>query len=228
MRMIPFYAVLHFNWNRQFRRSLPFPQFQSRIRELEFCAYKKVITQASICSRFEICIRALARLRRRAEISVMTSSLQIVDDELRCTDDKGTIRWSVAVPDIILIAEYTTNEGPMIDDYYLVFCFLDGDRAMFATCPFYATGREAAFGTLARMLGSPIQLGLAHSTDFSSRVLWPPHVEGQAYLTFKSEQSRDICKRLKAYVLGHTTEQFLSNSVQNYIRSQMRSLHPEH
>jgi hypothetical protein len=153
----------------------------------------------------------------------MAVSLQAVGSDLRCIDESGTVHWTVSVDDIILVAEYTTDEGPLADDYYLIFCTIEAGRAVFATSTFYANGRDAALRTLADRLGSPMALVLSASTVWASRVLWPPDMAEQEYFTFKTAEPNNILERLGGLVFGPATECFLSDPVQHYIRAQLKS-----
>lgn len=153
----------------------------------------------------------------------MAVRLETVGPELRCVDDSGTIRWSLSIGDIILVAEYTTDEGPFADDYYLIFCTIEADRAIFASCTFYADDRDAALSRLSDKLGSPLELGLCGSTVWASRVLWPPSMVEQQYFTFRTAEPRSILERLQGVVFGPATEGFLSDPVQHYIRAQLAS-----
>src|SRR5882724_8377909 len=99
--------------------------------------------------------------------------LETVGSELRCVDKTGTLHWTVPIEDIILVAEYTSDEGPFTDDYYLVICTIEGEGAVFSTCTFYAVDRDLVLRSLSDRLGSQLELGLCGSTEWASRVLWP-------------------------------------------------------
>lgn len=146
----------------------------------------------------------------------MAVRLETVGSELRCVDESGTVPWTVSINDIILVAEYTTDEGPLADDYYLIFCTIEAERAVFATCTFYAGDRDAALRSLSDRLGSPLELGLCGSTVWASRVLWPPRMAGQQYFTFKAAEPRNILERLREVVFGPAIERFLSDPIQRY------------
>lgn len=66
----------------------------------------------------------------------MTVNLEVVGSQLRCVGNSGTVHWIVSIDDIILVAEYTTNEGPHADDYFLIFCTVEAGQSTFATVLF--------------------------------------------------------------------------------------------
>jgi hypothetical protein len=55
---------------------------------------------------------------------------------------------------------------------------VEESQLYFSTCSFYADGREEILANVGERLGSPIELRLANSTDWKSRVLWPPELAG--------------------------------------------------
>jgi hypothetical protein len=129
----------------------------------------------------------------------------------------------MSIDNIILIAEYTTDEGPLADDYYLIFCTIEAEHAVFATCTFYADDRDAALKSVSDRLGSPLALGLCGSTVWASRVLWPSMMEGQPYFRFETAEPRNILEQLQRFIFGPASEKFLSDPVQRYIGAQLQS-----
>ena len=98
--------------------------------------------------------------------------------ELGCDDlqlfyryEKGC--WSIAIPNIRLVAEYTTSSWG--DDYFFV--FLDQTQDKYFEASFYAKGRDETLGTLGKKLGVKLECRLVNSTDFKSRIIWPLHLE---------------------------------------------------
>ena len=89
-------------------------------------------------------------------------------------DDYG---WSVKLSDVHLIAEYTTANGPHIDDYFFV--FLTAKENGWHEASFYAEGKNTAFDAIEKVLGAPIEIGLCNSTEYRTRILWPPALKGK-------------------------------------------------
>lgn len=85
--------------------------------------------------------------------------------------------WRLLVAKIRSIGEYTTSAGPFIDDYFLLFV---DEEAHVYEASFYAQGRDEALASLSAHLHAPLQLRLANSTSWRSRVLWPPELVNQA------------------------------------------------
>jgi hypothetical protein len=88
---------------------------------------------------------------------------------------EGQPEWRIAISDLVCIVEYTTARGPWADDYFLVFATKSG---LYHEASFYSIGRDATLDALRESLGCSVKLGLVQSTEFASRVLWPPSLEG--------------------------------------------------
>jgi len=46
-----------------------------------------------------------------------------------------------------------TNEGPDVDDYFLVFVTVEDGKLYFSNCPFYSSGRDEALSILRERFG---------------------------------------------------------------------------
>ncbi len=149
--------------------------------------------------------------------------LQIRESNLECIDVTGALRWSVPIGLIVLVAEYTTNEGPHIDDYFLVFVTAEDDKLYFSTYPFYSDNRDEALSILQERLGSPIQLELQGSTEWRSRVVWPVKIAGSEYFTFTQVPAETLTQKLKKRLLGPTQEYVIAKAVREYLEEQLRS-----
>jgi hypothetical protein len=96
----------------------------------------------------------------------------------------GEIIWSVEASSLLLLGEYTTESGPLVDDHQLLF-FITGGKCHQAS--FYSEGREGAFRFLSDQMGAPVAPGLSISTGFQSRVFWPAGVQGRELFSPSSE-----------------------------------------
>jgi hypothetical protein len=149
--------------------------------------------------------------------------LGIRQSDLECLGSSAKPLWTLAIDSIILIAEYTTNEGPHVDDYFLVFVTVEENKLFFSTCSFYVGGRDEVLSVLQERLGSPIQLGLQGSTEWRSRVAWPVGIAGSEYFTFAEIPPKTLLERVKKRLLGPTQEYAISKSVRDYLEEQLRN-----
>ncbi len=137
--------------------------------------------------------------------------------EYRSAEDK--LIWAVSVKDIILMAEYTTDEGPIVDDYFLVFVAIQKGMPYFATASFYSNGQDEVIKYLAQQWASEIELGLAFSTEWQSRVVWPSSLAGQEYFECKEVRPKSILAWLRNLVLGPVHEYVPSKSIRAFLDS---------
>lgn len=112
------------------------------------------------------------------------------NDHGRLVCETGLIRyssgcygtWELPVSDVQIIGEYTTEGGPGLDDYFLV--FLTASRSEWREASVYTDDREKFLAEIATSFPKIAPLGLAGSTTFNSRVLWPPKHHAKELFTF--------------------------------------------
>lgn len=94
--------------------------------------------------------KAQAKMHHLARLAVKDQFLDcFVNDQLA---------WRTEIDSILLIAEYTTNEGPFVDDYFVELWSLENGAILKTHVTFYSTGRDAAFAEIAKQLGSGLDL----------------------------------------------------------------------
>jgi hypothetical protein len=107
--------------------------------------------------------------------------------------------FSVPLHEIAVIGEYTTDSGPMIDDWFDVFVHKNGVDWFEASM--YAEGSADFHEQLSAALGCGVELGLAASTDFDSRVIWPPTIAGRPLFEFTPAVRPGILGRIQSAIL---------------------------
>jgi hypothetical protein len=98
-----------------------------------------------------------------------------------CRSDSGDPGWSINISDIVLMAEYTTDEGPA-DDYYLVFVTREAGELFYSSATLSASGINPVLEALEKHFEYSLELKLASVASWASRVLWPPQLAGLEYL----------------------------------------------
>jgi len=147
--------------------------------------------------------------------------LQIRESNLEYLDTAGILRWSLPISCIVLVAEYTTNEGPYADDYFLVFVTVEDGKLYFSTCSVYSGGAEEVLSSVQQHLGSPIQLELQGSTEWRSRVAWPVNMAGTEYFSFTELPAVTLSEKVKNKILGPTHEYAISKAVHEYLEDRL-------
>lgn len=112
--------------------------------------------------------------------------------------------WSVLAADIRVVGEMTNQDGPFADDYFL--CFVTGTDGNWCAASFYADGRDACLEQLGTQLGAPLELRLSSSTDFASRILWPPSLAGMPLFAFRDQVPHGFWQRLRHRLVGQNVQ----------------------
>jgi hypothetical protein len=107
--------------------------------------------------------------------------------------------WDLPLREVRVIGEATDQSGPFLDDYRLCFAV---DATGWYEASFYADGCEAFLAAASERLRFAFELSLCASTDFASRVLWPPQLTGQPMFQYTDEPPRTWLGRLVVTVLG--------------------------
>src|SRR5216683_4659890 len=113
------------------------------------------------------------------------ATLAVSENALEYRDQRGHLLWRLNPGNIVLVAEYTTNEGPFGDDWFLVFA-VGNKNPYFTTCSIYSDGRDEALEFLRTRFA--IEPKLTNSTEWKSVVLWPSAVEGAELFAFSQRE----------------------------------------
>ena len=108
--------------------------------------------------------------------------LGISGSTVHCRSDSTDPGWSIRMNDIVLVAEYTTDDGPAVDDYFLVFVTREAGELFYSSVTMSAAGINAVIEALEKVLGGSMELKLSSSRRWASRVVWPPHLANVEYL----------------------------------------------
>jgi hypothetical protein len=155
-------------------------------------------------------------------------TLEVKDGVLASRFEKhdGHGGWELRITDLVLIAEYTTNEGPYLDDYFLVFWVKQQGELLKAECSFYADGRDEALTEVGRVLGTELELGLASSTEWNSRVVWPEALQGKPYYEFSNVPRVGFWQEILSGFIGDALEYKVTAELREYLKGQKQLHHP--
>jgi hypothetical protein len=121
--------------------------------------------------------------------------------------------WSFSMSELHLIGEHTNKSGPGGIDYFYV--FIAGMPAQFFEAPMYAD--PEFIQTVAARIGSPLTPGLAYSTDFASRIIWPQELaERPLFLYTPASRGSGIVNRLRDRTLPLVASD-LTGEVKEYL-----------
>ena len=148
----------------------------------------------------------------------MDSQLQVKDSVLEYSDQNGKQYWSLPIPSIVLISEYTTREGPYFEDYFLVFVTLEKNELYFHTASFYASGRDETLATIKKILTTTFDLQFASSTEWDSRVMWPEEMADSKYFEFKPVHPETFLQKIQKKIFGSPLEYKIAKPIWQYLQ----------
>lgn len=106
--------------------------------------------------------------------------------------DRG---WHLRLDEVRVFGEYTNQNGPFADDWFLV--FLRADDEYWFEAPVHAEGAEQLLELLRAQLNiDTVECKLAHSTDFESRVMWPRELAEQPLFQFTGRQRDGLLRNI--------------------------------
>ncbi len=100
---------------------------------------------------------------------------------------------TLPISDIVLVGEATTQDGPFADDWFLVLVHRDG---RWIELSLYDEAKSL-HQQLSTALGCPLPLGLANSTDFASRIIWPLTLTDRPVFTYERVRDRSFLRSLR-------------------------------
>ena len=113
--------------------------------------------------------------------------------------------WQIPISEIIAFGEYTTDNGPHIDDWFMVFVTKDLNWVEASN---YCSGCDIVRDQLAKYWNAESLYGsLAFSTDFSSRAIWPAKIAGKPLFTF-TERHQSTWDKVKSFGIGIIDKDF--------------------
>lgn len=130
--------------------------------------------------------------------------------------EQATEVWRVSLLSVAIVGEYTTANGPYVDDYFFVFVTKPQGHHFHAS--YYAKGCEALLAALEDRLGAKIRCSLVKSTKLTSRCMWPPQLAGHALFRFTRIPSGGGWNRVRRMLSGRCAFDF-TIEVERYLAS---------
>ncbi|MBL9181851.1 MAG: hypothetical protein JNN17_06900 [Verrucomicrobiaceae bacterium] len=141
-----------------------------------------------------------------------SGKLELKDSRLSYSSpDYG--EWEISVDNVVVFGEYTTDNGPMIDDWFMVFVLND---QTWVEASNYCDGRENVREALAKRWNVESLYGeLCYHTGFASRAIWPMELTGQPLFQF-TPRHQSWLEKIKAFGFG-LIDKDLSEEVRRYL-----------
>jgi hypothetical protein len=130
--------------------------------------------------------------------------LKLDGDQIEYATPEGE-SWRLPISEIRIIGEFLSRQGRGRENYFLVFM----TKEEWFKAPYQAEGREAFLAEVGRRLNHELRCDLFKSTTFSSRVLWPAHLEGRPLFELIPEpRAENIVPRVRQLLLQKVDMRF--------------------
>jgi hypothetical protein len=112
----------------------------------------------------------------------------------------GPRPWTMAVADLRIIAELTTDYGPFLTDWLVVFVAADGT---WHECPVDDSSIDV-LGRLGTELGTGplVPIELCGNADLRTRILWPQALTGRRLFLFLNRSESSWDERVNRAMVG--------------------------
>jgi hypothetical protein len=151
----------------------------------------------------------------KPEGDVPTGRWELDGGVIRIFSEPGVEAMVVRVDDVMAVGEMTDVGGPFADDWWLVVCLRDGSWIRWlVSSP--GTHMDELLRGLSELWGVKLELELAHSVVFHSRVMWPgmlkerlmfeilpdrPETGWRGWLGMTAPEEYVLTKELKAWLV---------------------------
>lgn len=127
-------------------------------------------------------------------------------------DEKS--KTEIPIDRIKLIAEYTTANGPFIDDWFLV---IYNDKSEYFEISMYAENIQEMMTELGKSMNFELYGSLAASADWKSNIIYPTEYSGQNLWNIVKTEPKSTFDKLKSLIGINKTELRLTEVAEKII-----------
>jgi|LakMenEpi03Aug12_release.lakeMendotaPanAssembly.Ray.scaffolds.fasta_scaffold144687_2 hypothetical protein len=147
------------------------------------------------------------------------SGVLSIDDQTLSYTSPDYGNWQIPIDEVVAFGEYTTDNGPHIDDWFLVFVTTDFNWVEASN---YCAGCDSVRDGLAKHWGvESLRSGLSFSTDFNSRALWPTAIAGEPLFDFV-ERPQSVWQKITSFGIG-LIDKDITKQVRIHLQSHQKS-----
>lgn len=133
-------------------------------------------------------------------------------------DAEGNHLWQMPLDRIVLLAEFTTDEGPKREDHFIVFWSFEDGELHRALAGFHAAGRDETVRALSEYWQTDLKLELKESGQWKSRVVWPKELEDHQYLALEEMPATSWRQKIRGALFGPVQHYLPTEEVSEYLR----------
>ena len=140
-------------------------------------------------------------------------------DETIIRSKNGNSLWSIPLEEIIVIGEFTTENGPYLDDWFLTLI----TAKTWCEIPIGTEGIDIFLNELGEKLKSELALQLINSTDWKTRIIWPLASQNKKLYDHKILEPKTVFEKIKNFFgnrnsirqFSEETKKIISEKVSN-------------
>lgn len=121
----------------------------------------------------------------------------------------------INVFDIKAIGEFTTADGPFIDDWFLTFI----TQKDWIEIPMYTDGMTEFLTDLGNLLNSNLSAKLTNTTDWKTRVMYPIYFKEKELYELENIEPKTFWERVKKRIGIQDTVRVLSTELKQLHKS---------
>lgn len=144
--------------------------------------------------------------------------LQARNGQLGYDDAEGNHLWQMPLERIVLVAEFTNDEGHKREDHFLVFWSFEDGELHRALAGFHAGGRDETVHALSEYWQTELKLDLPESGQWKSRVVWPKELEDHQYLALEEMPAANLRQKIRGALFGPVQQYLPTEEVSEYLR----------
>lgn len=138
-----------------------------------------------------------------------------IENEILILEEKEDIIFQLPIKEIVFIGEYTNDQGPYFDDWFLFVVDNEGNTFQISM---YSLNIDLVMKKLSKIFGFSRSLDLVNSSDWKSISLFPKNFYGQEFLGLVKKEPRNIIRRF-LYLFGiYQYEVDYSNNLKSLIQ----------
>jgi len=140
--------------------------------------------------------------------------VELQDDKVVWTIN-GQPMYQIPVSDIKIIGEFTTSDGPFLDDWFLTIITHDA----WLEIPMYVTGMGQFINDLEKKLETSLNYQLANSASWKTRIMFPDGAKDQELYDIIDIGSKTFWNRVKKIFGLQISARKLSDTAQKILKS---------
>ena len=135
--------------------------------------------------------------------------------QIEITDNKkikvvgGLNPKELSISDLIIIGEYTTDNGPFLDDWFLTLVTLNE----WIEISMYTVGMTKFLKDLSKVVNADLSTSLANSSIWKTRIMFPNELKEKELFEVEDIEPKSLLGKVKKQITGGKSARKLSSEI---------------